>query len=391
VHVAVSLLTLVPGEVGGTETYARALIRAYAAGAGPERVTVLAGPETARSLEGGAVEVFTVPYAPGRGTAARAAGLARGLLVPPVSAKRSAANADVVHFPLTVPIPRAPVPAVVSLHDVLHLDIPSVFSAAERAYRHVAYDRPARSAARVMTASEHARGRIAARLGIPPDRIDVIAHGIDHVRFSPSGDDDALAGVPLPPNPFVLYPANLWPHKNHERLVAALARTDPALQLVLTGSTYGRLEALRSAAERHGVRDRVHHLGYVAPAAVAPLYRRARALVFPSLYEGFGAPPLEAMACGCPVAASDAGAVAEICGAAALSFAAGDVAAMAGAIDRVVTEDGLREQLRAAGLERASAYTWERSAAGHAEAYEAARALSSAVRRRPRRPATRHR
>jgi glycosyltransferase involved in cell wall biosynthesis len=358
-----SLLTLVPGAVGGTETYARALLDEFAQR--PERMTVLAGEATARTLTSG--EVVAVPYALGSSTIGRAAGLARGLLAPPAGSRAVVAGADVVHFPLTVPIPRGPAPAVVTLHDVLHLDLPDTFSAAERTYRRFAYDRAARRAAGVITGSEHARQRIAARLAIPAERIVAIPHGIDHVRFQPTGDTTPLAGLALPPEPFVLYPANLWPHKNHERLLVALASTNATL--VLTGAAYGHLDALLDTATRLGVRNRVHHLGYVPAAALAPLYRRARALVFPSRYEGFGLPVLEAMACGCPVASSDAGAVAEAGGEAALTFAAEDTAAMARAIDRVTTDASLREELRGRGLERARAFTWERAADRHAEVY----------------------
>ncbi len=356
--------------MGGSETYVRGLLAAFAAGGGPERVTVLAGEQAARTLDAGdVVDVRPIAFALGHGAAGRAVGLARGLAFPPTAARVVVDGADAVHFPLTVPIPRSTAPAVVTLHDVRHLDVPDTFSAAERAYRRVAYDRAARRAARVVTVSEHARSRIGERLGIPVERIAAVPHGIDHERFTPAGDDGPLQGLPLPAEPFVLYPANLWPHKNHERLLAALAQAPSAPALVLTGATYGRLDALLESARRLGVGERVRHLGYVPAAALAPLYRRAAAVVFPSLYEGFGQPPLEAMACGCPVAASDAGAVAEACGGAALSFDARDVTAIAAAITRVTGDEPLRDELREAGLERARGFTWARAAARHAEVY----------------------
>ena len=134
------------------------------------------------------------------------------------------------------------------------------------------------------------------------------------------------------------------------------------MSLVLTGETFGR----RLQGER------VHHLGHVPAETLPALYRAATALVFPSLAEGFGLPPLEAMACGCPVAASDAGAIAEACGDAALRFDARDEAAMTAAMTRIVSDDALRAELRATGLERARAFTWERAAARYAEVYAAA-------------------
>jgi len=350
VHVAFSLLTLAPGAVGGSETYARGLLDAFAEGHGPERVTVLAGPAIAA---GGAVEVREVAPLIASSGAARLAGLVRGM------ARRDASGADVLHHPFTVPAPRPRGPSVVTLHDVLHSELPSAFSRAERAFRRLAYDRAAHRATRVITVSEHARGQIVRHLGIDPERIVAIHSGIDHSRFSPTGP----AETPTE-RPFVLYPANLWPHKNHQRLIAALAKVE-GVALALTGAPSPRLAELEDRARREGVELR--HLGYVDD--LAPLYRGARALVFPSLGEGWGAPVVEAMACGCPVAASDGGAVAEAAGGAALSFPPQDVVAMADAIRLITADDGVRQEIRGRGLERAAMLTWPAAAARHTEIY----------------------
>ena len=335
---AFSLLTLAPGQVGGSETYARGLLQAFANGHGPERFTVLEG--TAIAGDG----------------AARLAGLIRGMATPDRS------GADVLHHPLTVPAPRARGPWVLTLHDVLHRELPSLFSRAERAFRRVAYDRAARRATRVVTVSEHSRGQIVERLGIAPERVVAIHSGVDHERFNPAGP----AATPTE-RPFVVYPANLWPHKNHERLVSAVGRAE-GVALVLTGAPSPRLDTLTEHARREGVELR--HLGYVDD--LAPLYRGARALVFPSLAEGWGLPVTEAMACGCPVAASDTGAVAEAAGEAALPFPPADVDAMAEAIRRITADDELRGELIGRGFRRAARLTWAAAAARHAEVYEEA-------------------
>ena len=117
---------------------------------------------------------------------------------------------------------------------------------------------------------------------------------------------------------------------------------------------------------------RVRHLGHVTTEQVAALYRGAEALIFPSLYEGFGLPPVEAMACGCPVAASNVGAVAEVCGDAALLFDPTDVDAITDAIVRVTSDDELRAQLRADGLLQAARFTWEATAQQHLAVYRQA-------------------
>jgi glycosyltransferase involved in cell wall biosynthesis len=301
----------------------------------------------------------------GTSKASRLAALVRGMTLAPAAARAAAAAADVVHFPLTVPVPHAAHPTVVTLFDVLHHDVPALFSRAERTFRRVAYDRAAARATRVVTVSEHSRQRIAATCRIAPERIVAIHPGLDHARFTPQGDD---SGIELPEPPWVYYPAAFWPHKNHAALLEALAQTS-GVSLVLTGATFGREPELRALAAKHGVADRVRILGHVPFGSLPGLYRAATGVVFPSLAEGFGQPPLEAMACGTPAAASNTGAVAEACGGAALAFDPHDPRAIAAAITRLTQDDRLRDELRAAGLERAAGFSWDRAAAAHAEVY----------------------
>jgi glycosyltransferase involved in cell wall biosynthesis len=384
-HVAFSLLTLDPGHVGGSESYARGLLGAFAAGAGPEHVTVIAGSRAVSGLQPlarGPVQVEEVAgLSLGAGRAGRAVALIRGMVRSPAHARELAAMADVLHLPLTVPVPVPRAASVLTLFDVLHHELPRLFPRAERAFRRVAYDGAARRATRVVTVSEHSRSRIVERLGIEPDRVVAIHPGLDHARFRPGpvpSDAQRLAGLRLPEPPWLLYPAALWPHKNHGALLEALRRCPADLSLVLTGAELGRESALRATAERLGVAGRLHQLGWVGADTLPALYRAATGVVFPSLAEGFGQPPVEAMACGCPVAASDVGAVAEACAGAALAFPPRDVDAMARGLVRIATDNALRAELRAAGLERAHALTWERAAARHAEVYsDAARSAAT--------------
>jgi glycosyltransferase involved in cell wall biosynthesis len=263
---------------------------------------------------------------------------------------------DVVHYPVTVPVPRVTgAPRVVSLLDVQHHELPQMFRRSERGFRRWAYDGAARGADQVITISEHAREGIVERLGIAADRVHAIHLGVDHDLFTPEGPKrDGL------PERYVVYPANLWPHKNHAGLLRAWRRVaDPDLHLVLSGQTYGQPAPTG---------ERVMHIGHIPLGEMPGLLRGAEAMVFPSLFEGFGLPPLEAMACGTPVAASNRGAIAEVAGDAALLFDPEDPDEMAAAIEAVAGDSSRR----AAAIERAAGFTWKTTAAAHLRVYERA-------------------
>jgi glycosyltransferase involved in cell wall biosynthesis len=344
--IGISLLTLVPGELGGSENATRGLLRTLAqVGTLEYRVYVPAvAPDAGEGLPTELVPEYrrarTIPQ---RLVAMTLAAARPGPL------RRHLAGADIVHYPLTIAIPPARVSTVVTLYDVQHLDLPQMFPRAERAFRALAYHRSARSASRVIVSSAFVRDRAVEKLGLDPGRIRVVAFGIDHTRFTPGRE---------PREPFIFYPARAWPHKNHPRLFEAFAllrRDRPELKLVLTGGGHSKT-----------VPDGVEVRGHVSADEVVELYRRASALVFPSLYEGFGQPPLEAMACGCPVASSNAGSLPEICGGAARLFDPTSPAEIAAAVNEVLEDP---EPWHERGLVRAAEFTWERSARGHEDVY----------------------
>jgi glycosyltransferase involved in cell wall biosynthesis len=311
-------------------------------------------------------------YRPGRRAPVRALAVAVARALPVAVNRAVPEDADAIHFPLTVGIPPAPIPWVVTAHDVLHHDLPELFPREQQRYRRWTYDGAARRARAVIAVSGFTRDRLVERVGVAPERVVVVPPGIDHDRFQPNGEGDEQLLAQLPPLPrrFLIYPANLWHHKNHEALLRGLAAADDSdIRLVLTGHVYGRLRGLLERAGELGLQERVLHLGYVPDAALPALYRRATGMVFPSLYEGFGLPPLEAMACGCPVASSMRGALAETCGDAALAFDPDEPGSVAAAIDAAAADDDVRVRLRAAGLRQAARFTWRGSAARHAEVY----------------------
>ncbi|HXG75214.1 MAG TPA: glycosyltransferase family 1 protein [Gaiellaceae bacterium] len=348
-RVGLSLLTLVPGRMGGSETYVRGLVRGLATTREVEAHAFV--PAIAPGVGDGLPTTVVGEYRAGRSALARARALALAAARPGPPARRYA-GMDVVHYPLTVPVPRVRVPTVVTLHDVQHRDLPEHSSRTTRLYRALAYDRAARRADAVVVVSEFVRERAVATLGLDPARVHVAHEGVDHAVFVP--------GPPAEREAFLLYPARAWPHKNHRRLFEAFAllrRERPDLRLVLTGGDGGRLEPLPAGVE---------HRGAVSLEELAALYRRAACLVFPSLYEGFGLPPLEALASGCPVAAARAGAVPEVCGDAAVLFDPYDPAAIAAGVREALAR---ADELRDLGLRRAARFTWEACARGHAAVY----------------------
>jgi glycosyltransferase involved in cell wall biosynthesis len=236
-----------------------------------------------------------------------------------------------------------------SILDVQHEYHPEFFPYAERAYRRLAYGEAARRSALVVTLSEHAAVTIADRLGVPREQIRAIPLGIDHDLFRPADEQR---------EPFLLYPAREWPHKNHALLFDAFAdlrRRHPELELVLTAYVGPVPEGVRS-------------LGRVSREELARLYRTASALVFPSLFEGFGQPPLEAMACGCPVACSNVASLPEVVADAARLFDPTSAEDVIAAVEDVLTEPGPWVRR---GLARASEFTWERTARLHDDVYDA--------------------
>jgi glycosyltransferase involved in cell wall biosynthesis len=337
--VGISLLTLVPGRLGGSETYVRELLRALGrAGAHDYRVVL---PPIAHDRGEGLPSVVAREYRAGRSTPARLAAIGLATAYPQ-PLRRHLAGANVVHFPLTIELPRTALPKVVTLHDLQHLDLPELFPRAERVFRAVFWHRSLRRADRVIAISEFVRDRAVALLGLDAQRIRVVPQGLDHDQLGPRGAER---------EPFLLYPARRWPHKNHRRLYEAFAllhRERPELRLVLTGG-----------GDFTDAPPGVEVRGHVDTPELVSLMQRASALVFPSLYEGFGLPPLEAMACGCPVACSNTAALPEVVGDAARLFDPRDPAAIADAVREVLDEPSPWVER---GLARAEAFSWDETA-----------------------------
>ena len=230
-----------------------------------------------------------------------------------------------------------------------------------------------RGAMALVAVSEATRRDLVEHLAIAPDRVHVVAEGIDHGRFRPVAGRDLGA-------PYLLFVGSEHPRKDLITLLRAFAllkreRRFADLRLVKAGAA-GKAEApfaapVAAAVRELGLEREVDFLGHVPDDELPALYSGAACLAFPSRYEGFGLPPLEAMACGCPVVASDAGALPETTGGAALTVRCGDPAALADALRVVIGDRAARAELVARGLARAAAFTWERAARELGRVYDA--------------------
>jgi glycosyltransferase involved in cell wall biosynthesis len=264
-------------------------------------------------------------------------------------------------------IPLAPfAPGVFVLHGADWIAFPENYHAADRLYHRVALPLYLKSAERVITISHDSARRILDYMPEVAPKLSVVHHGLPP-GFAPVGDGARRAAMRARhglPERFLLYVGQVYPHKNVGGILRALALLRDRIPhpLVMVGRPSLKAERDMRLVEQLGLGDRVRFTGWVADEDLPVLYSLADAFVFPSLYEGFGIPLLEAMACGCPVVTSTGGSCAEVVGEAGLRVDPTDPAAIAGGIGRVLTEPGLAAELRRRGLARSGAFTWERAA-----------------------------
>lgn len=250
---------------------------------------------------------------------------------------------------------------VCTLHDAAVFDRPEAYSPLFRDWYRWLFRRLARTAVAINTVSEFSKGRLVARLGVAGERITVIHNGGDHLR-QVAAEPTFLATAGLSERRFVLAVGSENANKNFAGLIEAMAVLgDDRVSLVIAGGRRGAVFADSGAAACESAQ--VIRLGPVTDAELCALYGAAAALVFASSYEGFGLPPLEAMSCGCPVVASSAAAVPEVCGDAALYVDPDAPADIAGRLARVLADSAFRAELVERGKARVALFTWDRAAA----------------------------
>lgn len=286
---------------------------------------------------------------------------------------------DLVHYPANFSrwVGRGPLPRTrlaLTVHDLSFLRHPEWFRWERSAYYRAAIGRSVRSADLVIADSEATAADLRELLREPPNHIAVIPLGVEEHYRPATGEAiaDVRARYGLP-GQFFLYLGTIEPRKNLPRLIRAFDRIAGGVEadLVIAGRAGWKVDATQSAVSMAEHRDRIHFPGFVAAEDMPAVLSAAEAFVWPSLWEGFGLPPLEAMACGTPVVTSNVSSLPEVTADAALLVAPEDEDAIAEAMRRVVEDSELRETLIARGHERAAMFTWRRTAAMTADAYRA--------------------
>lgn len=270
-------------------------------------------------------------------------------------------------------LPRViPKKSVVTIHDVGFHRFPQLYRGRDRSFHEISTKDIAKHASRIITVSEFSGREISECYGIPSDRIAITPNGVDHELYRPIADsagvEERLERYRLH-RPFFLVIGRLEVKKNIANLVKAFslfkARRgvgDP-ISLVFVGNPGYGYEEIKKTIAGSSFKDYIQQLGYVPEPDMPYLLNAAEALIHPSWYEGFGIPPVQAMACGCPVLSSNVGALVEVIGSeAAVFFPPGEPESMVAAMNRIVDETGLKQKLRMAGIVRASKYTWRATA-----------------------------
>jgi glycosyltransferase involved in cell wall biosynthesis len=370
-HVGLNLIFLVPGETGGMEVVARELIPELIAAAPETRFTAFINREAA-AADGpwrGLLPAITVPVH----ARSRAQWVLGEQALLPIMAAR--AGVDLVHSLASTAPMWGRFRRVVTVHDLIYARIPDAHSGLRDRGMRVLVPGAVRRSHRVATDSRSTRDDLTALLGLDPRRIDVVPLGVGTVqRKTPLPEHDVRARLGLGQRNIVLSLSAKRAHKNLLALIGALARIPAERRplLVLPGYRTPHESELRARASALGLDDDVRLPAWLSSAELEGLWSVARAFVFPSLYEGFGLPVLEAMARGVPVACSNASSLPEVAGEAALLFDPHDQDAIATAMSRVLEDEQLRERLRALGIEQARRFTWAETARLTLESYERA-------------------
>ena len=351
----------------GIGRYTRGLVEALARLDSPHRFTLMVlGRAGAHYLPAGLPGNFRVRWLP---LSDRWATVLWYRLNLPLPVDWLAGPADLYHGP-SFTLPPSRCPSLLTVHDLSYLRYPQGAHPALAAWLTGAVSRSLRRARHVLADSQNTRADLLELMHVPAPRITVVGAGVD-ARFQPVRDTAVLAHLRARyslPERFILGVSTLEPRKNFAGLIAAFGQVagqappGAPLHLVIAGGRGWLYEPILAAADASPLRERIHFAGYVADADLPGLYTLAELFVFPSAYEGFGIPVLEAMACGTPVVCADNSSLPEVAGDAALLVNAADTGGLAGAMSQALNDPALRAQLVERGFRQAARFSWDEAA-----------------------------
>ncbi|GAC1362142.1 MAG: glycosyltransferase family 1 protein [Actinomycetota bacterium] len=364
-RIGVNLLFVEPGVVGGSEALLTNLVRAVGATGADLVVAAMRGFRSAHPDTESFAEVVEVPwrsnYRPLR-IAAEHSWLA-------FTARRR--HFDVLHHGVgTVPFLKM-LPTVVTVHDIQYHHYPEYFPPLKLAWLRHNVPFAVRTSEVVTVPSEFVRSDILQAFHCDPAKVVVVPFGGEGLLAPSAGADTVRRQFGLE-RPFFVFPGRSYPHKNHRFLVEAFAPLADRADLVFTGPAGPQDSRIAQTAARLGVAASVHQLGLVSRGELTGLYEAATALAWPSRFEGFGVPVLEAMSAGCPVVASSATAIPEVVGDAGILLSPDDAAGWTQTLDNLLSQPGTGAELAARGRARVREFSWERSGALQVAAYEQA-------------------
>jgi glycosyltransferase involved in cell wall biosynthesis len=361
-RVGLNLIYLVPGETGGMEVVARELIPALLTQAPGVSFTAFVNREAAAAADGPWGELLPAVTVPVNARSRPQWVLGEQTLLP-VLARRE--RVDLLHSLANTAPAWGGFRRVLTVHDLIYARFPETHAGVRALALRLLVPLAVRRSQRVMADSVSTRRDLVELLGASEEKIDVVELGLGTPqRVTPLGESAVRARFELGDRAVILSLSAKRPHKNLGALIGALARV-PANErplLLIPGYPTDHELELRRQAETLGIADDVRLLSWLSAAELEGIWALARAFVFPSLYEGFGLPVLEAMARGVPVACSNASSLPEVAGEAALLFDPADEPAIAQAISRLLSDEELCAELRRRGAERARLFTWERTA-----------------------------
>jgi len=370
-HVGVNLIYLVPGETGGLETYARELIPALLAERPGLRLTAFINREAAEVRDG---PWHDIPHVLVPVRARNRVNWVRGEqhLLPRLA---TAAGVELLHSLASTAPAWGKFRRVVTIHDLIYRLYPEAHFGARAMGMRVLVPLAARRSSRVIVPSRSTRDDVVGMLGVSESKVDIVPQGIGAVaRSAGAPERDVRVRHRLGERQVLLTVSAKRPHKNLDRLIDAMALIPGHRRpvLVLPGYATPHERELATRIARKGVQDHVRLVGWVSAEELEGLYEAAACFVFPSLYEGFGLPVLEAMARGVPVACSNRASLAEVAAGAARLFDPESTSDIAATVEAILNDPTEAARLRELGLRQAAKFSWEATAHGTLASYERA-------------------